>query len=78
MKLTMMMMKLKKKRFKISKLSGSKVEWVEEESYFFKLSAWSKKLLKYYKDNPNFILPVSRKNEVVKFVEKGLKDLICE
>ena len=64
-----------KEGLKISKLSGSKVEWVEEESYFFKLSAWSKKLLDVYKSNPSFILPVSRKNEVVKFVEKGLKDL---
>jgi methionyl-tRNA synthetase len=60
---------------KVSKLSGSSVEWVEEESYFFKLSAWSSKLLKFYNDNPNFILPKSRKNEVIKFVEKGLKDL---
>jgi len=60
---------------KISKSSGSPVEWVEEESYFFKLSAWSKKLLEFYKKNPNFILPKSRKNEVIKFVEKGLKDL---
>ena len=60
---------------KVSKSSGSNVEWVEEESYFFKLSAWTKKLLDFYKKNPNFILPVSRKNEVVKFVEKGLKDL---
>ena len=60
---------------KISKSSGSKVEWVEEESYFFKLSAWSKKLLDFYKKNPNFIVPKTRKNEVVKFVEKGLKDL---
>ena len=60
---------------KISKSSGSTVEWVEEESYFFKLSAWSNKLLDFYKKNPNFILPSSRKNEVVKFVEKGLKDL---
>ena len=60
---------------KISKLSGSKVEWVEEESYFFKLSAWNKKLLDVYKSNPSFILPIARKNEVVKFVEKGLKDL---
>ncbi|MDC0385303.1 methionine--tRNA ligase [Pelagibacteraceae bacterium] len=60
---------------KISKNSGSPVEWVEEESYFFKLSAWTKKLLDFYKKNPNFILPVSRKNEVFKFVEKGLKDL---
>ena len=60
---------------KISKSSGSPVEWVEEESYFFKLSSWSKKLLEHYKKNPNFILPVSRKNEVIRFVEKGLKDL---
>ena len=60
---------------KISKSSGSLVEWVEEESYFFKLSAWSKKLLEFYKKNPDFILPESRKNEVIKFVEKGLKDL---
>jgi len=60
---------------KTSKLSGSVVEWVEEESYFFKLSAWSNKLLEFYKENPKFILPISRKNEVVKFVEKGLKDL---
>ena len=60
---------------KISKSSGSSVEWVEEESYFFKLSVWSSKLLEFYKKNPNFILPESRKNEVVKFVEKGLKDL---
>ena len=60
---------------KISKSSGSSVEWVEEESYFFKLSSWSKKLLDFYDKNPNFILPKSRKNEVVKFVEKGLKDL---
>ena len=64
-----------KEGLKISKLSGSKVEWVEEESYFFKLSAWNKKLLDVYKSNPSFILPVARKNEVVKFVEKGLKDL---
>ncbi len=60
---------------KVSKLSGSKVEWVEEESYFFKLSAWSQKLLDFYKLNPDFILPNSRRNEVVKFVQKGLKDL---
>ena len=60
---------------KVSKSSGSNVEWVEEESYFFKLSAWSGKLLEFYKKNPNFILPSSRKNEVIKFVEKGLKDL---
>ena len=60
---------------KVSKSSGSKVEWVEEESYFFKLSSWSEKLLDFYKTNPNFILPLSRKNEVIKFVQKGLNDL---
>ena len=60
---------------KIAKMSGSPVEWVEEESYFFKLSSWSKKLLEFYKEKKNFILPVSRKNEVVSFVQKGLKDL---
>jgi len=60
---------------KIAKSSGSKVEWVEEESYFFKLSSWSKKLIDHYKSNPGFILPSSRNNEVIKFVEKGLKDL---
>ena len=60
---------------KISKSSGSPVEWLEEESYFFKLSSWSQKLIEFYKKNPDFILPESRKNEVVKFVEKGLKDL---
>ena len=60
---------------KISKSSGSEVEWVEEESFFFRLSSWSEKLLNHYKKNENFILPNSRKNEVVNFVERGLKDL---
>ena len=60
---------------KISKTSGSAVEWVEEESYFFKLSTFQKRLLEHYKNNENFILPQPRKNEVIKFVEKGLKDL---
>ena len=60
---------------KVSKLSGSLVEWVEEESYFFKLSKWQKPLLKFYNENPNFILPESRKNEVISFVQSGLKDL---
>ena len=60
---------------KISMVSGSPVEWVEEESYFFKLSAWQKNLLDHYKKNEEFILPKSRRNEVVKFVKKGLKDL---
>ena len=64
-----------KNNIKYSKVSGSKVEWVEEESYFFKLSSWQDKLLKFYNDNPKFILPTSRRNEVVNFVKKGLKDL---
>ena len=60
---------------KISKVSGSQVEWLEEESYFFKLSKWQKPLLNFYADNPKFILPETRKNEVVSFVKGGLKDL---
>ena len=60
---------------KLSKSSGSAVEWIEEESYFFKLSKWQNNLLKFYSDNPNFILPESRKNEVISFVKNGLKDL---
>ena len=60
---------------KISKQSRSTVEWVEEESYFFKLSKWQGPLLKFYEKNQNFILPESRKNEVVSFVKSGLKDL---
>ena len=60
---------------KVSKLSGSTVEWVEEESYFFKLSKWQDPLLKFYSENHNFILPISRKNEVLSFVKSGLKDL---
>jgi len=60
---------------KISKTSGSSVEWVEEESYFFKLSEFQNKLLEHYRKHEDFILPKSRKNEVIKFVEKGLKDL---
>ena len=60
---------------KISISSKSSVEWIEEESYFFKLSKWEKPLLDYYKLNPNFICPESRKNEVISFVKSGLKDL---
>ena len=61
------------KKYAIS--SGSPVEWVEEESFFFKLSEWEKPLLKFYEDNPKFILPESRRNEVTSFVKSGLKDL---
>jgi len=55
--------------------SGSNVEWVEEESYFFRLSKWQDKLIEFYSKNPNFILPETRKNEVISFVKSGLKDL---
>ena len=60
---------------KVSKSSGSAVEWVEEESFFFKLSEWEKPLLDFYEKNKNFILPESRRNEVISFVKSGLKDL---
>ena len=55
--------------------SGDKLKWLEEPSYFFKLSKWQKKLLNFYKNNPDFIKPKSRYNEVLKFVENGLTDL---
>jgi len=60
---------------KISSFSGSPVEWVEEESFFFKLSSWEKKLLSFYELNEKFILPLSRRNEVINFVKGGLNDL---
>ena len=60
---------------KFSTFSGSQVEWVEEDSFFFKLSSWQKKLLEFYDNNSKFVLPISRRNEVVNFVKSGLKDL---
>jgi len=54
---------------------GTPVEWVEEESYFFKLSEYQDKLLKYYEENPDFIGPAERRNEIISFVKSGLKDL---
>ena len=60
---------------KIATSSGSLVEWIEEESYFFRLSKWQDSLLEYYENNPDFISPKSRKNEVISFVKSGLKDL---
>ena len=58
-----------------STFSGSQVEWVEEDSFFFKLSSWEKKLLEFYDKNPGFINPETRRNEVISFVKGGLKDL---
>ena len=49
--------------------------YYEEESYFFKLSAYEHKLLDYYEAHPDFILPKSRRNEVINFVKGGLHDL---
>ncbi len=54
---------------------GSPVEWTEEETYFFRLSDYEDKLLKHYEQNPDFILPPERRNEVVSFVRGGLEDL---
>ncbi len=55
--------------------TGADVEWVEEASYFFKLSKYQDRLIEYYKSHADFILPISRRNEVMSFVEGGLKDL---
>ena len=53
----------------------SDIEWLEENCYFFKLSNWRDKLLKFYKKNPCFVKPEKRKNEVVSLIKSGLKDL---
>ncbi len=55
--------------------SGAEVEWVEEPSYFFRLSDWQDRLLEFYEARPDFIGPETRRNEVVSFVRGGLKDL---
>ncbi|MBL1404343.1 MAG: methionine--tRNA ligase, partial [Rhizobiales bacterium] len=54
---------------------GSQVEWVEEESYFFRLSNYQDKLLEHYESNKEFIGPDSRRNEVLSFVKGGIRDL---
>ncbi len=61
------------RRFSIK--TSTLVEWVEEESYFFKLSAYAQPLLDYYKQNPDFIVPEQYRNEIISFVERGLLDL---
>ncbi len=55
--------------------NGNPVEWMEEESYFFRLSAYQDRLLEHYKKHPEFLQPKSRMNEIVNFVKGGLKDL---
>jgi len=54
---------------------GTPVEWTKEETWFFRLSKYQDRLLAHYRDNPDFIRPESRRNEVVRFVEGGLRDL---
>lgn len=54
---------------------GTPVEWTEEVTYFFKLSAYQERLLAHYRDKPDFIGPESRRNEIMRFVEGGLRDL---
>ena len=55
--------------------TGAEVEWLEEENYFFRLSAWQDRLLTYYDANPDAVAPRSRRNEVISFVRSGLRDL---
>ena len=66
---------LKKENGKFYTIDGEEVQWIEEESFFFRLSEWGDKLLKYFEENPDFILPLSRRNEVINFIKSGLKDL---
>ena len=54
---------------------GREVKWAEEEAYFFRLSNYADKLLKLYEDQPDFIQPESRKNEMIQFIKSGLNDL---
>lgn len=54
---------------------GRKTEWVSEEAYFFKLSAYQDRLLAFYEKNPDFIIPKERTSEVINFVKSGLRDL---
>jgi len=60
---------------KFATRTGTPVEWVEEESYFFRLSDYQQKLLDLYESRPDFIGPPERRNEVVSFVRSGLQDL---
>jgi methionyl-tRNA synthetase len=55
--------------------TGAEVEWLEEENYFFRLSAWQDRLLEFYDANPDAVAPRSRRNEVISFVRSGLRDL---
>ncbi|MGH6727687.1 MAG: methionine--tRNA ligase, partial [Pseudolabrys sp.] len=65
---------LNEQKVRVASKTGTPVEWMEEESYFFRLSAYADKLLKLY-ERPNYVLPKERLNEVASFVRGGLKDL---
>lgn len=54
---------------------GRPVEWLEEETYYFKLSAFAEPLLKYIEEHPEFVYPETRRNEVISFIKSGLKDI---
>ena len=60
---------------RVTLTGGSPVEWVEEPSYFFRLSAWQEPLLAFYEKHPQAVAPESRRNEVMSFVSGGLNDL---
>src|ERR1700754_3057062 len=62
-------------KVRLATKTGTPVEWVEEESYFFKLSAYQQKLLDLYASVPDFVLPKERLNEVASFVRGGLQNL---
>jgi methionyl-tRNA synthetase len=66
---------LNEHKVRLSTKTGTPVDWVEEESYFFKLSAYQQKLLDLYTRDPNYVLPKERLNEVASFVKGGLQDL---
>lgn len=66
---------LTKKEGKMIAPSGAECEWLEESSYFFRLSKWGDRLLEFYDKNPDFILPHYRRNEVTSFIKQGLHDL---
>jgi methionyl-tRNA synthetase len=63
------------KTFMASQETGKEVEWTSEANYHFRLSAFKEPLLDFYKKNPNFVVPVSRMNDVVRWVSEGLEDL---
>ncbi len=65
---------LDEQKQRLASKTGTPVEWVEEESYFFKLSAYQQKLLDLY-ERPNYVMPKERLNEVASFVRRGLQDL---